>query len=124
MVMKYKKLIGKYVANESGKNAKVAIALVAGLAAGAIISILFAPDSGSGTRDKIADGAKSLRYGFEDKYNLLKEKVFGVEAIEDDIVEQEIPHFKHKVVKKAKSNVKDILDDAQQQSRQEEEGQG
>ncbi|UKT62625.1 YtxH domain-containing protein [Pedobacter mucosus] len=122
--MKYRKLIGKYLTKKSDKNAKIAIALVAGLAAGAVISILFAPDSGEGTRGKIADGAKNLRYGFQDKYNLLKEKVFGVEAIEEDIVEQEVPHFKHKVQKKAKSDIKEILDDAHQQTRQEEEGQG
>lgn len=121
--MKYRKLIGKYLVKESHSDAKIALALVAGLAAGAIISVLFAPDSGEGTRGKIVDGAKNLRYGFQDKYNHLKEKVFGVEAIEEDIVEHEVPHFKHTVTKKRKSDVKDILEEAHQNG-QVQEGQG
>lgn len=121
--MKYRKLIGKYIAHKSHNNAQIAIALVAGLAAGAVISVLFAPDSGAGTRGKIAGGAKKLRYGFEDKYNILKEKVFGIEAIEEDIVEHEVPHFKHKVEKKRKSDVQEILERAHDNG-QVEEGQG
>lgn len=121
--MKYRKLIGKYVAHKSTNNAQVALALVAGLAAGAIVSILFAPDSGSGTRGKIASGAKNLRYGFQDKYNLLKEKVFGVEAIENDIVEHEVPHYKHAVTKKPKSDIKEILEHAHDNG-QVQDGQG
>ncbi len=121
--MKYRKLIGKYLEHKSTNNAQVALALVAGLAAGAIVSILFAPDSGAGTRGKIAGGAKNLRYGFKDKYNLLKEKVFGVEAIEEDIVEHEVPHFKHKVQKKPKSDLKEILEQAHENP-QVQEGQG
>jgi len=122
--MKYRKLIGKYLAHKSdNNNAQVAIALVAGLAVGAIVSVLFAPDSGAGTRGKISDGAKNLRYGFQDKYNILKEKVFGVEAIEEDIVEQEVPHYKHTVTKKPKSDIKEILEHAHDNG-QVQDGQG
>jgi len=121
--MKYRKLIGKCLAHKSNNNTQIALALVAGLAAGAIISVLFAPDSGSGTRGKIANKARNLRYGFQDKYNLLKEKVFGVEAIENDIVEHEVPHFKHSVTKKRKSDIKEVLEDAHQND-QVQEGQG
>jgi gas vesicle protein len=121
--MKYRKLIGKYLAHRSNNNVQVALALVAGLAAGAVISILFAPDSGAGTRGKIAGGAKNLRYGFQDKYNLLKEKVFGVEAIEEDIVGHEIPHFKHRATKKRKSDVQEVLENAHENG-QVQEGQG
>ncbi|WP_443946117.1 YtxH domain-containing protein [Pedobacter sp. AW1-32] len=122
--MNYRKLIEKCITHKSDKNnAQIAIALVAGLAAGAVISVLFAPDSGAGTRGKIASGAKNLRYGFQDKYNLLKEKVFGVEAIEEDIVAQEVPHFKHQTKAKRKSNIKEILENAHEDP-QVQEGQG
>ena len=41
-------------------NAKVVAALLAGLAAGAALGILFAPDKGSETRDKINESLKDL----------------------------------------------------------------
>jgi len=122
--MNYRKLIGKCLTHKSDKNnAQIAIALVAGLAAGAVLSVLFAPDSGAGTRGKIASGAKNLRYGFQDKYNLLKEKVFGVEAIEEDIVAHEVPHYKHKSAKKKKSDIREILENAHEDP-QVQEGHG
>jgi gas vesicle protein len=41
-------------------NTKVVVALLAGLAAGAALGILFAPDSGEETRDKLSDSLKKL----------------------------------------------------------------
>jgi len=119
--MKYRKLIKNCFADKTDSTAKIALALVAGLAAGAVISVLFAPDSGAGTRGKIAKNAKNLRHGFQDKYNILKEKVFGIEALEEEIVEAEVPHFKHKIAKKPKSDIKEILSHDNDQT-QEEEG--
>jgi gas vesicle protein len=121
--MKYNKLIAKYLAKNSHNNAQIAIALVAGLAAGAVISILFAPDSGSGTRGKIAGKTRDLKYGLQDRYSALRAKVFGIEAIEEDIVEHEVPHFKHNAPKRKKSNIQEILEEAHQNG-QVQEGQG
>ncbi|MGY3054946.1 gas vesicle protein [Pedobacter sp. UYEF25] len=107
--MKYRKLIGNCLQKKSDDNLKVALALVAGIAVGTIVSVLFAPNKGEDTREKIADKARDLQYGIKDKYNLVREKVFGVEAIEEDI-ENEIPHFVQKTAKKAKSDIKDVVE--------------
>ncbi|MET4081376.1 gas vesicle protein [Pedobacter sp. UYP30] len=111
--MKYRKLIGNCMHKKSDDNLKVALALVAGIAVGAIVSVLFAPNKGENTREKIADKAKDLQYGIKDKYNLLREKVFGVDAIEEDI-ENEVPHFVHKNVKKAKSDIKNVVEETKE----------
>ena len=41
-------------------NTKVIVALLAGMAAGAALGILFAPESGTETRDKLSESLKKL----------------------------------------------------------------
>lgn len=48
-------------------NTKVVAALLAGLAAGAALGILFAPERGSETRDKINDSLKDLGDAIKDR---------------------------------------------------------
>lgn len=43
------------------KSGKVALGVLAGLAAGAVLGILFAPDKGVKTRKKISGGAKDIK---------------------------------------------------------------
>ena len=48
-------------------NTKVLAAMLAGLAAGVAIGILFAPDKGSDTRDKLTDSLKNLGDSIKDR---------------------------------------------------------
>ncbi len=81
------------------ENGKVVAALLAGLAAGAVIGLLFAPEKGSETRDKLNDSLADLGDVLKeraeeqfDQLNELKEKLVSLvksktahmEAVLDD----------------------------------------
>ncbi|HWK99078.1 MAG TPA: YtxH domain-containing protein [Parapedobacter sp.] len=75
-------------------NAKVVAALLTGLAAGAALGILFAPDKGSETREKLNDSLKDLGDALKertaeqiDHLNDFKEKV--VAAVKTKVSKQE-----------------------------------
>lgn len=65
-------------------NAKVVAALLAGLAAGAALGILFAPEKGSETRGKLNDSLKDLGDAIKDRTN---EQLNNISKVADKFVE-------------------------------------
>jgi gas vesicle protein len=54
---------------------KVALSVLAGLATGALVGILFAPAKGSETRKRIAGRSRDLVNGVKESFNELKETI-------------------------------------------------
>jgi gas vesicle protein len=93
--MKNEKLIRAIFASGSSNRTEAIIALAGGLAAGAIIGVLFAPSSGKAARSTIVDRFKSL---------------IGIEEEQ----EQEVATAPQRRVmaKKPKSDIKSLIHDA------------
>lgn len=77
-------------------NSKILVALLAGLAAGAVLGVLFAPEKGSETRDKLSDSLKNLGDSIRER---------AAEEIEN------LTEFKEKVVENIRSKIRSAEDD-------------
>ena len=79
-----------FVMNTSGK---ILAAVAAGIAAGAILGILFAPDKGSETRRKINEQGKKLADDVKDKYNKGREKFSQFKEDIEKTVKEKVDEF-------------------------------
>ena len=85
-------------------NTKVVVALLAGLAAGAALGILFAPDKGTDTRDKLTESLTNLGDSIKETAASEIDKLVG---LKDKVVE----NIKSKV-KGAEEEYQDDLEHA------------
>lgn len=65
-------------------NSKVVIALLAGLAAGAALGLLFAPEKGSETRDKLNQSLKDLGDSIRDR---AADEISNLANLKDKVVD-------------------------------------
>ncbi|MEO6190584.1 MAG: YtxH domain-containing protein [Saprospiraceae bacterium] len=74
------------------KSGKVLLGVLAGLATGAVIGILFAPDKGTNTRKKISkDGdnyVSQLKSRFDDFLDSMTEKYESAKSDANDLIEK------------------------------------
>jgi len=75
-----------------GSKSKVIIGTLAGVAVGAVLGLLFAPDKGSETRRKIKDGYADLSESLQDKYadlvSSVKEEIGLAKEKANDLVDK------------------------------------
>lgn len=71
---------------------KIFLGVVAGLAAGALLGILFAPDKGSETRKKIAKKGEDVVDSVKDKYYNMRDTV----ADKYEAVKDRVSNFAHR----------------------------
>jgi len=110
-IMKYEKIIANIFAQNSKNNAQVGFALVAGLAIGAALGVLFAPKSGAKVRKGISNKAKGLGGDARDLYSSLRSRITGdTESSEPAPVENQ--HLPHTPAKKPKSDIKELIHEA------------
>jgi len=76
--------------NTSGK---ILAAVAAGIAAGAVLGILFAPDKGSETRRKISEQGKKMADGIKVKLNKSKEKFNDLKEDIEQKVKEKMEEF-------------------------------
>ncbi|MHA4895331.1 YtxH domain-containing protein [Pedobacter sp. PWIIR3] len=107
--MKFKKLAASIIAHKNN-NGEVAVAVIAGLAIGAALAVLLAPERGEDFREGIAGKARGFGSNLRDELASLKKRISG-EEVEEETVE-EIPHYQQTTVKKPKSDIKDLIHEA------------
>ena len=65
---------------------KVLLGVLAGLAAGALVGILFAPEKGSVTRKKMSKKTEDLADGLKEKFNEFLDDISGkFEEVKEDV---------------------------------------
>lgn len=73
-------------------NSKVLVGLLAGLAAGAALGLLFAPEKGSETRDKLSQSLKDLGDSIKD---MAADEINSLSSLKEKVVSSVKSKVKH-----------------------------
>jgi gas vesicle protein len=87
---------------------KVLLGVVAGLAAGALLGVLFAPEKGSDTRKKISKKGEDYAEALKEKFNEFLENITEkFEEVQEDVTDfTDQAHGKAEEVKKNRKTAK------------------
>jgi gas vesicle protein len=124
MIMKYEKMLSNCVSKDSDSSNAI-VALLTGLAVGAVLGVLFAPSSGEETRSLISEKATDLTGDLKERYNTVKEKIVtgkdDLVDLKDRVTEtvktkagdlkQEFKDYKDEALGTAKNDIKEASDD-------------
>jgi gas vesicle protein len=96
--------VGLKIKNRIMSSGKVLLSLLAGVAAGALLGILFAPEKGSVTRKKISSKAEEYGEGLKEKFNEFVDDI--TEKFEK--VKEDVSDFKEPKKSRSESTKKDV----------------
>lgn len=111
--MEFKKIIRAALKKESGANTKVAVAIITGVAVGATLAVLFAPQSGRKVLKTVGHTGRKFSDHVNDLVAELKEKFFNTGDDAEVQGSEEIANELH-AAKKPKSDIKELLHKAHQ----------
>ena len=74
-------------------NKKVLAAVAAGIAAGALLGVLFAPDKGTQTRKKISKKGEKITDDVKDKFNKGKNKFNDMKDKVGQIIKEKVEQY-------------------------------
>ncbi len=113
--MNYKKLMEKTFDQRSDYRPQMVFALIAGLAAGAVVAVLFATKSGKTVRRQITDKITGLGQDAKDIYASMICKTNGRsnDILSNGAEQNQVIHHVHQAAtKKPKSDIKELIHDA------------
>lgn len=88
------------------KTNKAILGILAGVAVGSALGVLFAPDKGEKTRKKIADKTQDakdkLKESFDDFIETASEKYTSIKQEGEDLIKSKKEDLKEKIIKETK----------------------